>query len=458
MHKLFRSKQKRATRTCAEERSGKSLSSTVRNKIIVMSNQREKVEDVEEKKKLDEEHFSSASREQGIEGGLQMHNQSDDKKGGRRVFRLLRRTNSEVSSSSSSSTVSTSSNKSKEQRKLGTCIVSSEHSSVPRSSENEYQTCSSPSASTASVSSPTSGSSREKITRILKKPFQFQRRSTKSVKSNETNATICDVNIVPAMDDEDSKNLEIIHQKFPETTLMERKRFLAHRTLERAIEKLEYYTTWRREYHLDSPEFQKRPAFKSDGDVWDWVVEYAAKHYNGKKEQEMATSLPRIVRFGDGTDLKAVDGRRIVQVLPGMVDKSIAPQEFYALCVAFYLDVKLSRDSNEDIHVLVDVRAGRNWPNAPATVLVPFVKQLTKQLADNFPERMYHSIVYPIPSLAKPIWAMFKTFLHPKILTKIDILWGPAWVNSPTPRGILDGTLNEEALEAIEAYRISEFL
>ncbi len=447
MHRFIHLKHNRATTcTSSKEQSSNLPFPNVRTHDILMSSHKEKAEEDVEEKKLDEEHFSH-----GNEG--EVNNQSDDRKGGtgRRVFRLLRRTNSEVSSSSSSSTVSTSSNKSKEEKKLD--FIGSEQSSAQQSCER--QSCSTPPGST---SPPSPTSPREKIAKILKKPFQFQRRSTKSEESNESNVTIRETSIVPTMDDEGSKNLEIIHQKFPEITLMERKRFLAHRTLERAIEKLEHYTAWRREYCLDSSEFQNRPIFKSDGDVWNWVVEYAAKHYKAKKEQSMATSLPRIVRFGDGTDLKAVDGRRIVQVLPGMVDKSIAPQEFYALCVAFYLDVKLSRDSDEDIHVLVDVRAGRNWPNAPPTVLVPFVKQLTKQLADNFPERMYHSVVYPIPSLAKPIWAMFKTFLHPKILTKIDILWGPAGVNSPTPRDILDGILNEETLDTIDGYRVSEFL
>jgi len=270
---------------------------------------------------------------------------------------------------------------------------------------------------------------------------------------------------VPSKSATDMTDIDILAQHYPHSTPMERKRFMVGRKLERGMEKMNLYMEWREKYQLDDSTFRKpNQSFRTDKDVWDWAVNYAAKHYQGDSLKldlnlKEPGTLPRIVRFGDVTDLKALDGRRLVQVLPGMLDKTVAPQDFYSLCVAIYLDLKLDRESNETIHVFVDLRAGKNWPNAAPTVLAPFVKDLTNQLADNMPERMISTIVYPVPSLAKPIWALFKGFIPSKIVNKIKVLWGPSGVKSPIPKTMMkDGILDEYTLEQIEKYRVAEFL
>ena len=272
----------------------------------------------------------------------------------------------------------------------------------------------------------------------------FRRRS----KSNDT------VSSLISQEEKINNDEERLEHQFPASTLMERKRFLNLRALKSAETKMESYMNWRQLYQLDSTSFTKNDKL-SDKEAWNFAVAHAAKYFEGKGQ--MPSTLPRIVRFGEKKDLRALDGRRIAQVLPGLIDKKLATLDFYALCVGVFLDVKLDRDSDETIHVLVDVRAGLNWPNPAPTVLIPFVKRLTKQLADTAPERMHKTIVYPIPSAAKPIWAIFKGLIEPKTVSKISILWGPAAANAAIPKGMTNATFSAKNIESLEDSRYSEF-
>lgn len=223
-----------------------------------------------------------------------------------------------------------------------------------------------------------------------------------------------------------------LRRRFPASTLNERKRFLTMRSLARATEKMNFYMNWRRQYHLDSPSFRDHPMFRTDLDSWNFAVAHSSRYFHDGLRY--IQRLPRIVKFGDESGLIASDGKRIAHVLPGLIDKDIAPLEFYALCVAVYMDLKFDRNSDESVYVFIDVRAGDNWPNPPPSSLVPFVKSLTKNLSDTMPERMCKTIVYPIPSYAKPVWIIYKTFLEPRQVQKIDVLWGPASVDSYIPK------------------------
>jgi len=168
------------------------------------------------------------------------------------------------------------------------------------------------------------------------------------------------------------------------------------------------------------------------------------------------SNLPRIVRFGEVNDLLAADGRRMVQVYPGMIDADIAPLEFYALCFAIYIDLKLDRNSDETVHVLIDTRHGKGWTNTPAMSLIPFVKSLVKNLEENMPERMFTCILYPLRPACKPIWTIFKGFLHQKVVDKIRIYWGPATPDSPIPKGMLNKAFTKKVVENLEQCRRRE--
>jgi hypothetical protein len=285
----------------------------------------------------------------------------------------------------------------------------------------------------------------------------FRRRPKNCEKSVSNNTLITDFSLDPL-----EENDQILEKKFPGSTPMERKRFLTGRSLERAQQKMESYIKWREQYHLNTAPYTVAQNFKKDEDAWDFAVDHTSKYYETPSSSSDAFSapkkLPRIVKFGEIDDLRALDGRRIALVLPGLIEKKVAPLDFYARCVGVYLDLKLDRDSDENIYVIVDLRAGLNWPNASPTSLLPFVKSLNQQLIDAMPERMLRTIVYPIPPIAKPIWALFKSFLDKKVVAKISVLWGSAGVKSPIPKQMRNAVFDEKFMESLEGIRSSGFM
>lgn len=279
----------------------------------------------------------------------------------------------------------------------------------------------------------------------------FKRRS----KSGDTVATTLLV-------DDDSNlldgnpNDQLLEKKFQDSTPMERKRFLKGRGLDRAEQKMNRYFEWRKQYNLDG--LASKVVRKTDSEVWDIAVAHTAQYYESSDGSPVPSVVPRVVKFGDNEDLRALDGRRIALVLPGLIEKKLAPLDFFARCVGVYLDLKLDRNFDESIYVLVDVRSGLNWPNASPGSLLPFMKSLNKQLIDAMPERMHKTIVYPIPPIAKPIWALFKSFIDKKVVAKISILWGPASVNCPIPKGMRNDVFDQKVVNSIEDIRKSEFI
>ena len=240
---------------------------------------------------------------------------------------------------------------------------------------------------------------------------------------------------------------------------MERKRFLTGRTLERAEQKMLSYFQWRQQYHLDTAPYMSNQNLKKDEDVWNSAVEHTFKHYESSSNVASPTpgKLPRIIKFGEINDLRTLDGKRVALVLPALIDKSLAPLDFYARCVGVYLDLKLDRSSNEYIYVIVDLRSGVNWPNSSPSSLLPFVKSLNKQLIDAMPERMVRTIVFPIPPIAKPIWSIFKSFIDKRVVAKISLLWGSTAILSPIPKGLPVDVFDVGVIKSLEAIRSSEF-
>ena len=240
---------------------------------------------------------------------------------------------------------------------------------------------------------------------------------------------------------------EVLASEFPTITISERQRFSSGRSLERARYKMSRYVEWRKKYNVE-------PALCAvDEEIWNHAAKFAAKSL-GSESNEL---LPRILRFGTSYDWTSKSGNRVVQVLPGLIDTGIASLEVYVLSCSLYLDLKLDRHSLEQIIVLIDVRAGKGWPNPSPTALIPFAKHLSKCLADTMPERLHLCIVYPVPSPAKVIWGIFKGFLEKKHVLKIQILWGMALATSPAPLNQMQNFFSDATIEDIEKSRLSEF-
>ena len=95
----------------------------------------------------------------------------------------------------------------------------------------------------------------------IRQPKRLFRRRTRSVDVKSDTATLT-TDIDPL-----EENDHLLEKQFPTSTPMERKRFLKGRSLERATQKMELYTTWRENYHLDSSSYAHQTNFEKDVDT-----------------------------------------------------------------------------------------------------------------------------------------------------------------------------------------------
>jgi len=217
-----------------------------------------------------------------------------------------------------------------------------------------------------------------------------------------------------------------------------------------------------------SPSLSSSPSSSSDADDWtDWntaasvaVLAVRRDHQDSADAKHARTRsafrsdgnacLPRIVRtfertpvVENGTERPLESSRRrhrILQVLPAMIDERLVPCHnltTYSLAIALYLDRKLDRTSREKMIVVVDVRGGYGWRNLPALKLISFMKQTSKLLTNNFPERLQQFFVYPVPYALLWIWKVVKRFLDPATATKFCVLSGCADIDSDPPEAEL---------------------
>jgi hypothetical protein len=59
----------------------------------------------------------------------------------------------------------------------------------------------------------------------------------------------------------------------------------------------------------------------------------------------------------------SMNGRLLIHVIPGRINKKLAPAETYALALSFYLDCKQDRNTLDLFFVMMDVRPGNGWAN-----------------------------------------------------------------------------------------------
>ena len=121
--------------------------------------------------------------------------------------------------------------------------------------------------------------------------------------------------------------------------------------------------------------------------------------------------------------VKCKSGNRLLQLLPAQMNPHLASDETYTLCIAFYLEQKLSRHSMEKITISIDVRSGKGWHNPKFSTMLPFIRKITTCLERNFPERMGKCIVFPMPRVAVMLWrGVVVKFLDANTANKISII------------------------------------
>lgn len=239
-----------------------------------------------------------------------------------------------------------------------------------------------------------------------------------------------------------------------------------------AATKLQAYLEWRKRYNLDDVEETTKPASTTstttDGEDSDAIISKdelnwdaaatAAMAASGAFENSVYPKLPRLARFDDiaGNDaMLGKDGNRIMQINPPMLDNTLASEETYVLCIAFYLERNLSRTSREQITLCVDVRGGDGWACPPVKSIMSFIKDLITTVDLHFPDRLAMSIVYPLPFAGIAIWSMIKPFLDKRTVQKVAILKGACHRDSPIPYDKMVQYIEKDVLDQMEKNRIS---
>lgn len=276
--------------------------------------------------------------------------------------------------------------------------------------------------------------------------------------------------------DENLNDLQKLEKHFPLSTLAERRRFLNAKfgKYDLAFEQMKHYMEWRERYNLDhvgvltSASSQEDEDFKScassDGtlDEIDWrLASDKALSYDESHPDHLPSTLPQLVRIltipGSNDHLRDRDGHRILHLLPAQMDPHVASHETFALCIAFYLERKLGRDTLEKMTVVIDVRAGHGWANPRPNRLIPFIKGISSLMERNFPERLSKSILFPLPRAATVIWGVIKKFLDPNTAEKIVVLSGDAGTDAPPPFTKMEVYMERKVIDRMEDIRIDSF-
>lgn len=144
----------------------------------------------------------------------------------------------------------------------------------------------------------------------------------------------------------------------------------------------------------------------------------------------IGAGLPEFVWVHPG---RARDGTRVVSQMCCMVDLKTRSAEEYVMGVAQFLFDLLDDDTDEKFTVLIDARPVAGAPNVRADKLLPFILQMSKTLSHQFPERLEHLVVYPVPWALSFVWRLVRPFLPPKTADKIQLQGGPCQGDSPCP-------------------------
>jgi hypothetical protein len=279
---------------------------------------------------------------------------------------------------------------------------------------------------------------------------------------------------------------QLLENLQPESTVAERRRFLKARkgSVPAASSQLGGYLLWRETNRID--EFFPTPSrFSTDAD--DWILA-ARGAMELNRERPNTICLPCLVgsvltttshpvatttttttttMTTTAEDVDSSDGssscrrrplpRRVIHVLPCLLNSNLATPATYALAVALYLDRQLDRSTLEQVIVVIDIRAGQGWTNPSTVQVVPFLKLVVSLLNSYFPERLHQCLVFPLPYTATLLFQTVQSYLDPDTAAKIQVCAGSGSRTSPVPTAVAN-YLDPMTMNRLEERRQSLFL
>eukprot|EP00326_Haptolina_ericina_P042400 CAMPEP_0181258540 /NCGR_PEP_ID=MMETSP1096-20121128/50832_1 /TAXON_ID=156174 ORGANISM="Chrysochromulina ericina, Strain CCMP281" /NCGR_SAMPLE_ID=MMETSP1096 /ASSEMBLY_ACC=CAM_ASM_000453 /LENGTH=228 /DNA_ID=CAMNT_0023356931 /DNA_START=1 /DNA_END=688 /DNA_ORIENTATION=+ len=115
----------------------------------------------------------------------------------------------------------------------------------------------------------------------------------------------------------------------------------------------------------------------------------------------------------------AADGTPVVLTLAALCDADAGSPAQYALAAGILLDDHLPRDAEQYVTIVVDVGGVKGGANQTPKRLIPIIRELSRVLSSNFPERVRRIIIFPVPFALRSIWVAVKLFLDPVTASKV---------------------------------------
>lgn len=249
-----------------------------------------------------------------------------------------------------------------------------------------------------------------------------------------------------------------VQELFPNATAEERRRFLIARlgNVQAAKDQLGNYLEWREKHDAIEKELNLTEA-ETDEDDWNIA---AAVALVSCEEENRDQRLPRIARVYTVEESAVCDrdGRRVLHVMPGQINITLAKASTYAVALALYIDRKLDRASLECLTVALDVRGGKGWPNIPPLRQLPFIQTVIVLLLSKFPERLHRCLLFPVPKAARWIWNISKAWIDPLTSNKVQLLTGNAKIVSEPPFVAMHEFLEPHVAKFFESQRHASFV
>ena len=179
-----------------------------------------------------------------------------------------------------------------------------------------------------------------------------------------------------------------------------------------------------------------------------------------KPEGDVTKDILQIIflhKSEDDEPIKDKNGNVILHVLPARINRKATTAETYGLALAFYLDRKFDRASNEKVTVLLDARGGEGWPNPSFVMMASFVRKVTQIVQSKNPERFETFLVAPVPWYAMGVWNATKRFLSNDIRNSFILFPGPSGKNATLPKVALEEHIDTNVLNLTEKFRLKNF-
>ena len=158
--------------------------------------------------------------------------------------------------------------------------------------------------------------------------------------------------------------------------------------------------------------------------------------------------------------MRDLQGNCILHTLPAQIDMRFSG-ELYTKEITSYLDQVLQNDPTQKVTVLLDVRPGRGWPNAPAPQLMGLIRHFVTNIYTQYPDALHKFILFPIPRAAIMLYKVaIKPLLmgHPQLKEVMELVPGPGLgMNSPAPLDKLAAFVSPDNLKFMEDHRLKSF-